>query len=440
MEELRGRRVMAKEIAGGIPPEVSRLPAMEMSAGEVCCLRCGTKYAAAEVWLATNTYYCPACIQMGRVTSEEVFYHLPEQVFEQSEKPLCFWKGELTEGQKQLAAEITASVKKKEARLIWAVTGAGKTEMLFAGIEQALMNGERVAIASPRVDVCLELYPRVQAAFPKTELCLLHGAVEEPYRRTQLVICTTHQLLRFYQAFDLLIIDEVDAFPFVDDAVLGYAVAQAQKPAACLIYLTATPTETLLGQIERGELAYSLLPARFHRQPLPVPQLCWCQAWRQKLRAGKLPQIIIKLLQTQLTIRPVLIFCPEIALIERLAVQLQRQFPEARLTSVFAGDPERAEKVKQMRQRAYDFLLTSTILERGVTFPNISVMVLGANHRVFTTAALVQIAGRVGRALDYPDGAVWFLHDGQTRQMKAACRQIKQLNQTAMERGLLDAL
>lgn len=29
----------------------------------------------------------------------------------------------------------------------------------------------------------------------------------------QLVICTTHQLMKYYQAFDLLIIDEVDSFP-----------------------------------------------------------------------------------------------------------------------------------------------------------------------------------------------------------------------------------
>lgn len=41
------------------------------------------------------------------------------------------------------------------------------------------------------------------------------------------MIATTHQLLKFYQAFDLLIVDEVDAFPYVDNPVLYHAVEQA---------------------------------------------------------------------------------------------------------------------------------------------------------------------------------------------------------------------
>ena len=43
------------------------------------------------------------------------------------------------------------------------------------------------------------------------EIALLHGE-SEPYFRTPLVVATTHQLLKFYHAFDLLIVDEVDAF------------------------------------------------------------------------------------------------------------------------------------------------------------------------------------------------------------------------------------
>ncbi len=50
-----------------------------------------------------------------------------------------------------------------------------------------------------------------------------------PYSRSPLVIATTHQLLKFYQAFDLLIVDEVDAFPYVDNPVLYHAVEQAVK-------------------------------------------------------------------------------------------------------------------------------------------------------------------------------------------------------------------
>ena len=44
-----------------------------------------------------------------------------------------------------------------------------------------------------------------------------------------------------------------------------------------------------------------------------------------------------------------------------------------------------------MRQQKTDILITTTILERGVTFDAVSVIVYGANHRVFTSSTLVQI-------------------------------------------------
>ena len=67
----------------------------------------------------------------------------------------------------------------------------------------------------------------------------------DPYFRTPLVISTTHQLLKFYQAFDLLIIDEVDAFPFVDNPVLYHAVSNAVTKEWEAHLLTATSTEEL---------------------------------------------------------------------------------------------------------------------------------------------------------------------------------------------------
>ncbi len=72
-------------------------------------------------------------------------------------------------------------------------------------------------------------------------------------------------------------------------------------------------------------------------------------------------------------------------------------------------------------------MITTTILERGVTFDAVSVIVYGANHRVFTSSTLVQIAGRVDRRQEFNYGEVFiFLHDGETRDMKEAIRQIKQ--------------
>ncbi len=62
-----------------------------------------------------------------------------------------------------------------------------------------------------------------------------------------------------------------------------------------------------------------------------------------------------------------------------------------------------------MRNEELDFLITTTILERGVTFPGIDVIVLKADDEIFSAAALVQIAGRVGRNSDRPTAGSYFI-------------------------------
>ena len=95
---------------------------------------------------------------------------------------------------------------------------------------------------------------------------------------------------------------------------------------------------------------------------------------------------------------------------------------------VHAGDPERIEKVQSFREKQASLLLTTTILERGVTFPSVDVFVIDAGHLVFDEAALVQIAGRAGRSPDDPDGDVRFYHAGKTNAMLDAYESIVKMN------------
>ena len=75
--------------------------------------------------------------------------------------------------------------------------------------------------------------------------------------------------------------------------------------------------------------------------------------------------------------------------------------------------------------------MTTTILERGVTFPGVDVFVLEANHRLFSRSALVQISGRVGRSMDRPTGQLLFFHDGPTLAMEKAIREMRDMNKEA---------
>jgi competence protein ComFA len=416
----------------------SKFPAVELQGKEIFCRRCGQKTKAANVTLPNGHFYCPHCINMGRVCTGTIFAHTALTQRPGKINP-CTWDGQLTSGQSTVAQELTKAVEDKGSILVHAVTGAGKTEMLFPALTRALEKGFHCAIASPRVDVCNELFPRIKESFEQCEVTLLHGTSETIYTESDIVICSTHQLLRFYEAFDLLIIDEVDSFPFVDSEELHFAVEHAKKPVSTFIYLTATPTNALLKDVAHGTIKRLTLPARFHRKPLVVPKFVWCSKWQEKISAGKMPLALRRSIQTCMDDNfPFLIFVPAIYLLEPLASAFSKVFPDLRVAHVSAEDKKRHEKVQAMRNGVLDCLLTSTILERGVTFPGVSVIVLGSNHRVFKRSALVQIAGRVGRKAIRTDGRVLFLHDGKTREMVQAKKEIEAMNRLAQKEGLLD--
>lgn len=97
--------------------------------------------------------------------------------------------------------------------LLWAVTGAGKTEMIFPLLDAVLRGGGRALVATPRRDVVLELAPRLAKAFPEHSRAVLYGGSEDRWTNAALTLATTHQLMRFQGAFDLVLIDELDALP-----------------------------------------------------------------------------------------------------------------------------------------------------------------------------------------------------------------------------------
>lgn len=441
IEQLFGRQILSDQLPV-VPRWQSRLirrPAMIVTGQWVICQRCGQRTVKQTVQLPRKNYYCPHCFRLGRVTANQWLWSLPEpNQFSVRTDSLLDWVGELTVAQRACSRQISDIFGAGKTHLLWAVMGAGKTEMLFYGIEQALKKGLRVGIASPRVDVCLELAPRFQSAFTSIPQVVLYGEMKRPYDYCQLTICTTHQLLRFYHAFDVLVIDEVDAFPFAADAGLNYAAEQAKKETGALLYLTATPSKALLCQEKQNRLTVSYLPARYHGYPLPEIKLKLTSRWHRSLAKYRLPGSVKTVLRKMVTQkRRFLLFVPHVKDLTRLQSVLKLQFSALKTATVHAEDVNRHEKVQQMRDGKLDCLITTTILERGVTFTDIDVVVLGADDAIFSTAALVQIAGRAGRKADFPKGLVVFFADGQTKAIKEARRQIKFVNRKARQAGLL---
>ncbi|HET7577930.1 MAG TPA: DEAD/DEAH box helicase [Bacillales bacterium] len=381
------------------------------------CARCGEE-----------CFYCRKCLMMGRVSmcTPLVSWCGPEPVYAMREGLLA-WQGQLSQGQQRASDEVVAAVGAKKELLVWAVCGAGKTEVLFHGMEEALRRGQRVCMASPRTDVILELVPRFRKAFPDTEMIALYGGSGDRGKQAQLVLSTTHQLLRYKEAFDFIVIDEVDAFPFHSDETLHYAVQKARKPGASVIYLSATPDSLMKKRFRKGELEGIRIPMRYHGHPLPVPAFYWCGNWKKGLEKQKLPEIVLRwAIEKCRRKRQGFLFVPTVQDMEKVT-ELLRKVDE-RILGVHSEDAQRREKVEQFRDGEVPIIVTTTILERGVTVPETDVAVFGADDPVFSEQALVQMAGRVGRSAAFPEGDVLFFHNGRTRAMAGAKKHIEAMN------------
>lgn len=428
IEDTYGRLLTKSQMTDDLYKIAQEIPAIEKQNGAYVCFRCGSVIDQ-KLWrLSEDVLYCRACIQLGRLQSDQKLYAIAQQDFEGQE--VLNWKGTLTSYQQEVSDGLIQAVKGNQNALVHAVTGAGKTEMMYQVVANSIKNGKAVCIATPRIDVCIELYRRMKEDF-SCPISLLHGE-SEPYFRTPLVIATTHQLLKFYKAFDLLIIDEVDAFPYVDNPVLYKAAQNAIKKEGNTLYLTATSTDELDKKVKKKEVSRYSLPRRFHGNPLVVPEIKWVSKIRQKIEKGKISHDLLQLIKQQRqTTYPLLLFVSEIELGKQLKDILKKYFPKEKLGFVSSKTEDRLRIVEEFRNREVSILVSTTILERGVTFPLVDVFVIESNHRLFTKSTLVQISGRVGRSKERPTGQLLFLADGITKAMKNAVKEIKEMNQEA---------
>lgn len=370
--------------------------------------------------------YCRNCIKMGRVAS------CTELIIWKGDQPIyptlhtLAWEGTLTPRQQQASDDLTRSQEMNRSHLIYAVCGSGKTEILFPPIFHLLKQGKRVCIAAPRVDVILELEPRLRVAFPQTEIESLYGGAKPTMKPSQLVLATTHQLYRFQHAFDAIFVDEADAFPYKADETLQKAVRKAVKPTKPIHFVTATPSDKLLAEA-KSTGGISIINRRYHGHDLPTPAYDSLWKYEHHIQKGRLPRKLIDWTNERIKkSEPFLIFFHHIGFMEQAETLFRLIHPGIR--SVHAAHPDRKTYVQALRDKEIPGLLTTTILERGITIQNVQVAVIGAEQRIFDKAALIQIGGRVGRSSAFPTGDFTLFHNGITYAMDEAKSEILKLN------------
>ena len=395
-----------------------------VDADNYICHRCSNDvkqyfYKCHSEYHGMDIVYCLKCVNIGR--SDSVTPLRVIQTAQKAEPCSYHLDFELSEAQQAASDWIVEALLAHSDMLLYAVTGAGKTEIVFEAISLARRRGMNVAFVSPRIDVVKEVHLRLSDAFRDSDIDLLYTGVKDTFEH-RFTVCTVHQLYNYIDHFGLIIVDETDAFPMSSDRQLLKAVRRAAATLSTTVLMTATPNRDMIEFAGVGNVV--TLTRRYHGHDLAIPKVVWHgitkDVSRRRLPAG-LESLIAGILEKG---RRVLVFVPEISLMEKLQPLVATKFPGAE--SVYSGDEERYGKVDAMRSGRTRVLLTTTILERGVTFKNLDVIVVGAE--MFNSDSLVQICGRTGRKTDDPVGNIWFMAAYNTGHIRRTVRIIKNFN------------
>ncbi len=325
----------------------------------------------------------------------------------------------LTHDQENISNKLVRNFIYKKNTLVHAVCGAGKTEIVYEVILYCLGKGGQVGFATPRKDVVIELYPRIKDAFPNIDIVCVYGEHTSKLEG-DIIILTTHQLYRYSNFFDLLIVDEVDAFPFHGDDMLNVFFEKSIK--GNYIWMSATPQVDVINKFSMGNNEVISLYKRFHMQDIPVPQIC------VGVGIVKIFMLIKKLHFYKLNKKPVMIFVPTIDECESLFSIIKLFISGG--ARVHSKCKNRIEIISNFKQFNYTYLVTTAVLERGVTIKDVQVIVYKANHKLYTKESLIQISGRVGRKIGATKGDVIFLSSKVTHYMKEAVHEIEFANKT----------
>ena len=307
------------------------------------------------------------------------------------------FKFALTPEQSRVSKELVSLVDAGHSVYLEAVCGAGKTEMCLELVQHLLESNLKVAWAVPRRQVVLELSDRFRTYFPKIKVVSVCGGFTDDIMG-DLIVCTTHQLFRYPHYFDVLILDEPDAFPYAGDEMLEFITHNAVRGP--IVYLSATMEHAS----DVKKLSLSLRPSN---HLLPVPKmvnifviLFSLYKWRKE---------------------SVLIFVPSIKMARKISILL--------FSPMICSSTANKEEIISKFRETGGFLITTTVLERGVTFIDCFVLVLQADHSVFSVSSLIQIAGRVGRGMNPKKGEVLF--NGYQESVRACILDIEKHNRIA---------
>lgn len=322
-------------------------------------------------------------------------------------------KYSLNKHQLLASTKILDAYQNNQNVVLEAVCGAGKTQMLYEVINYALNNNQKVGISVCRKQLLYELYDRIKDDFKIKDISLHTGEIKQITNKS-FIFLTCHQLVKYPHYFDLLIIDEVDAFPFCDNYELEYQSIMSSKR---FIFLSATLPNKYNRLVDNNHAIKISVNNRFHYQKIPQPKVIiknklLCDMWLIKY---------LKKCDSQ-----VIIFVSDI----KKGYKLESKLRLFKIKTNFVSSKCISQEIlNSFRNKEFEVLISTTILERGVTFKKINVVVYLADNDIFNSQTLIQISGRVGRDYKYYDGDIYFLCQSSNLEIEECLRIIGESNE-----------
>lgn len=319
---------------------------------------------------------------------------------------------DLTGAQRRAIDEILADMEQPVpmSRLLQGDVGSGKTVVALTAMLAAVRNGLQAAIMAPTAILAEQHYHTILSLLAKREdiqIELLIGALPAAEKgrvqreiaagRTHLVV-GTHALIQDAVDFDrlgLVVVDEQHRFGVTQRSALR---AKSGGIEPHMLAMSATPIPRSLALTLYGDLDISVL------DEMPPNR----QSVTTVLRNRSSHERIYSFINAQIDQGyQAFVICPLVeesdSIDAKAAVaeyeRLQKNIFPHRKLGLLHGRMKADEKeqvMKDFRDRRYDILVSTAVVEVGVDVPNATVILIEGAER-FGLAQLHQFRGRVGR-------------------------------------------
>jgi ATP-dependent DNA helicase RecG len=322
---------------------------------------------------------------------------------------------ELTGAQQRALGEIVADITRPHAmtRLLQGDVGSGKTVVAAAVAIVAMTSGYQTAVMAP-TEILAEQHHRnltaQYAALPedqRPEVALLTGSTTAKTRRELLarlaegeidILVGTHALIQddvTFHKLGMVIIDEQHRFGVRQRSQLA---AKSHGTLPHLLSMTATPIPRTLNLVLYGDMNVSVID---ERPPGRIPIETRRYIGRERDRAYDVVRDEVD------ADHQVFVICPLVEASDAIeakaavdeAERLQTEvFPELKVEVLHGRMPSKQKDavMSAFRDREFDILVSTSVIEVGIDIPNATVMVIEGADR-FGLSQLHQFRGRVGR-------------------------------------------